>query len=486
MRLRYKLEEVMRWEPLLSHKKRGQATAIGGLLFLMIVIIMTGFMFEISKEQVEMTLIDTERAQERVRISSVFFGKMRTYTNGSETFSVEIKYGSGNPFSANGLEAQEIVGSIQPIPNMNFSSDASGWSFTRAYVNANTGASGSYTTDATGSPTGAGGIFASFIYNPPSGETSQATMNWTARFFVDLTLLGGNVSSAYLSWGKKVVTYRNVVGPAAEKIFIYLKAPNGTEILVDSKEVTSEDADWTQYNGVSLPASFFIESGFYSLTIKSIAELSRSLVESPEFTVYFDDIGITLSNTVYVVEWQAVVELEEPATTINKMEIKMVNRYNVSDVLHTTSIRDYISDKWVRISTSLVSTLPSTTRFSIEEFVANYIGTGAEQQKVRVKVYALKTVPFKAFCDLYELKDLYVAGERDTIIIEVENMGGVSVTAKALWIISPVGAKRYELNLLIKGGDTVLIEMTHKWIPGDHDFKLITTKGTISYFSATA
>ncbi|MEM4311815.1 MAG: hypothetical protein QXX95_05445 [Nitrososphaerales archaeon] len=472
-------------------ERKAQATAIGGLLFLIIVMTLVGFQLEFNQAQVEIGISDAERAEERIEISDVFFGQMKTYTNKTTfppfSWKATVSDG-GNPFT-DGLKAKSTQGILTPIYNMNFTITATPWVFQRSLINATTGASGSVTTEGTDSLSGAPGIFSDFLNNPPPGQTSLAVMNWTVTFFVDLTQLGNTVSSATLSFGKKVVKYLNVVGPSEEKILFYLRKPSATsDTLLHKIRVTQEDANWVHTN-LAIGANNFTQSGFYTLIIQSKAKLSRSSLSTPEFKVLFDDVGIKLVSTVYVADWQATFRIDEPTLIVKKFMTSSITRYNTSDVLQSIYIRDHIAGKWDFLDTSLVGTLPSTKTFKFDlafgPQLQKYIGTGAQLQNITLRFYSIKSSPYKVFSDGIILKDFFVEN-RNSLVITLKNFGGKTVTIKSLWISDASKSKRFELNLLLKGGEEMVRVIDFRWSPGDHNFKIITTRGTAALFSSTA
>jgi len=469
--------------------KKAQATAIGGLLFLVIVMLLVGFQLELNQTQVEMSISDAERAEERVEISDVFFGQIKTYTNSSSfppfTWKANVAAG-GNPFTSGGLMAKQEIGIVRPIPNMNFTESANPWVFQRILTNANTGASGSLTTETIDSLSGSSGIFSDFAFNPPPGQTASAKMNWTLSFFVDLTSLGNTVEVATLSIGKKVVKFVNVVGSG--EINVYLRNPNGDTYKLINFVVTGEDVNWVHINR-AINKNNFTQSGFYTLIVESKAELSRSNVETPEFKVLFDDIGIVLKSTLYVTDWEATFRIDEPVLILKRFMVSIVSRYDVDNVMQSIYIKDHFSNRWDLLDTSFVSTLPTTKTFKFNlafgPQLQRYIGFGPQLQNITLRIVSIHPNSFKAFSNGISLTDFFIQN-RNSLVITIKNLSGKPVTIKSLWISNPSVTKRFELNMLLRGGEEVIRVINFVWTPGDHSFKIVTTKGTVALFSSTA
>ena len=65
--------------------RKGQATILGGVLFLLIAVLLTGYLYEMFSIQREMNLQDAQGNQERLDISDVFFGAKAEYSSPNGT-----------------------------------------------------------------------------------------------------------------------------------------------------------------------------------------------------------------------------------------------------------------------------------------------------------------------------------------------------------------------------------------------------------------
>lgn len=468
-------------------RTRGQATAIGGILFLFIAILIVNFLYEVYNIQAVMNQFDTDRLQEGYRISDVLFGDQKKYS----TQTVTILAGSGtDPFFPSNITSTITVGRMFPIPNMNFSDSADYWSFTRSFYgtgSGSSGASGAYTTDPTGSPSGAGAIYVDFRYNPPPGKYAGAFMNWTTRFYIDLTELGGAaaITFAKLSWGRRITLFDTVTGPspgAKCPITVYFVDPNGVEHQVDGVTVDGADTGWVQRSNLDVSAAFIPTSGWYKIILVSQVELGHSGTGPPKFQAYFDDVGLALYGNIHTIDWYGSFTIEEAPTLVEQIDLSYTGRFNV-----TRSQKLYIMDastnRWVLLGTSTVSTSSRTFKYTfLGSEAQKYISKTGE---IKTRVYASGATPFICAADSMSVKD-YFTGTTGKITVSFTNTGGVSVRLVSLWIVDSMGHHRFDLNINLTPGQTTQHIVAHIWSYGEYTFKAITDKGTIATYTTTA
>ncbi|GBC75314.1 hypothetical protein HRbin06_00632 [archaeon HR06] len=233
----------------------------------------------------------------------------------------------------------------------------------------------------------------------------------------------------------------------------------------------------------------FTQSGFYTIIVESKATLSRSNVETPEFKVLFDDIGILLKSTLYVTDWEATFRIDEPTLILKKFMVSIVSRYDVDNVMQSIYIKDHFANRWDLLDTSFVSTLSTTKTFKFDLAFGHqpqrYIGVGTQLQNITLRIVSIKPNSFKAFSNGISLTDFFIQS-RDSLVITIKNLSGKPVTIKSLWISNPSVTRRFELNMLLRGGEEVIRVINFVWTPGDHSFKIVTTRGTMALFSSTA
>ncbi len=469
-----------------SRGRRGQATAIGSILFLMVTILLINFLYEVYMIQIEMSQFDAERTQERVEISSVFFGDRRTYPSPNST---TISVGSGtDPFNPPYINSTLLSGHTYPLLNMNFTRNDEGWTFTKSYTGTSLGASGAYTTDVPGSPSGAGAIYVDFAYNPPSGSTVSAVMNWTSRFYINLEVLGGSeaVVSVSLSWGRKCVVYTSV---QSADMKVYFENSSGVQSLIDSATITDVDSSWIQRNNIPISLSSVKRSGWYKIIIVTTVTLAHSLAESPEFKAYLDDIGLDIYTKAQVVDWTSTFMINEDPTLIDQLDITYVGHYNIT-LIQSFYVYDFSSERWILFDRSLISSTPRTLKFTL---------AGADVQKyvsadglVKTRVYAVAspTEPFQCIADEHTLSDYY-SGATDRITITFRNSGGVSIRLVSLWIIDSVAHHHFDstsnppFNIFLSPGETGTYTAHLNWTFGKYKFKVVTDKGTMATYAAT-
>jgi len=455
-------------------KTKGQASVIGAILFFTIAILLIGFMYEVYSIQAAMSKFDTDRAQERLEISDALFGDLKTYSNPTATNIT----GLGDPFFMNStfpltINSTLTSGNTFPVPNMNYTTSADYWSFTRSYYGTGLGSTGA---------SGAGGVYADFRYTPPLGRYAGAYMNWTTRFYIDLTELG-SLTSAKLSWGRRVTLFDAVTGPLLGgrcPMRIYLTGPDNVERKIDEVAISEVDASWVQRSNIAVSTSFFPASGWYKIVIVTQVELGWSVFGS-RFQVYLDDIGLILYANIHAVNWYGSFTMAEAPTLVEQIDVSYTGRFNVSRS-QNLYIMDASNNRWVLLGTSAVSTSSRTFKYTF---------TGADVQKyisktgeIKVRVYAVGVETFMCIADSMSVKD-YFTGTTGKITLTFKNTGGVNVQLVSLWIIDSQGHHRFNLDINLSPGQTMQQTIVHSWSYGEYTFKAVTDKGTIAIYSTS-
>ncbi len=467
--------------------KRGQASVLGGVLFLMIAILVVNFLYEVYRVQSAMIQFDSESSQERLDISGVLFGDEKIYPSPNTT---TIITGSGtSPFVTPFINATRTTASSYPISNMNFTSGMDGWTFSRRYFDpqipgttgyvADRGAGGGFDGTVTGSLSGPGVIFSDFEFNPPKDTYTAAEMNWTTRFSVDLEKIG-TVSGANLTWARRCVK----LGLKVQKwptLNVSLREPTGVDHLVDSVNVTSTEGSWSYADKVLDPA-WFTSSGWYSLVI----ELSDVQTHEPSpnkevgIRVLLDDMILSLRSQSFVTDWYGSFQISEAPGLLSELDLFYTGHYNTS-VSQYISIMDATTSKWVQIDRSIISTSSYTRRFVLTgPDIQRYISSTG----VHLRVYSVDTAPFQAVADALTVRDYY-PGTTNRIVITFKSSGGMSTRIVSLWVIDSVGHHRYDLDLIISPGETKTYVIPYPWSPGEYTFKAVTARGTVALYVAT-
>ena len=112
-------------------RTRGQAEAIGAVMFFVISLILMSFLYEVSQSQYAVIQYDTERVNEKLEITNTIFGGAKSNYPKSTTPS-----GSGAITNLNASDQQYVTfdgasGYLKqyPVSNMNFTYNRNGWLF---------------------------------------------------------------------------------------------------------------------------------------------------------------------------------------------------------------------------------------------------------------------------------------------------------------------------------------------------------------------
>lgn len=468
----------MRW---LRRSRRGQATAIGAVLFFVVSVVMVNFLYEVFMTQTEMNQFDAQRAQEKFEIDEVVFGALNTYRKNASSYgNITITTGTtANNTFVPGVVSVNTTGTSYPILNMNFTAGYTGWFFTKSYYGTGSGsmgAAGFHSTDSIGSPSGPGSVYSDFAYNPPSGKLAGAVMNWTARFFVDTTKLG-TVTKTVLSIGKKCTTFVGVDGSRAY-LKVYLN-----ETLVYNEDITGADTSWSQVHRVisSPPWS----TGWYSLILNLDVTLRHLGTGPPELKIYYDDVGIQIQTSSHVTDWKALFYIYSTKTTTRDLNLDVTTHYQTSQPIEQqVYIKDVARGSWVLLGKATMSTSSATLSYSIEgSAVQDYI---SDDRKVEVRVYTVHTANFSCVADDLTLTALAVGvGGQNQIIITFENTGGVEVRLVSLWIIGSSGHTQKGFDLRVSPASKKTYVANYDWSTGKYTFKVISDKGNMAVLTTT-
>jgi len=313
----------------LKRSERGQATAIGAVLFFIIVILLTNFLYEVYNTQAAMNQFDGERVQEKIEISNSFFGGIRSnYPTGTTPI------GSGPISSLRSTDQNYITfdsqfGRIQQqaISNMNFTYDKSGWLFhmTSGATGVTAGFSPSEGRPSPGS--GTGSLFTS-LEGPNLGPY---WLNWTYYF----TYSGGQPLSAYFSWGRKVETWMQI---QKSTLYVTLHGPSPSlPITIKSADVNGSSPDqgtWFYEADLPVPTSAFSTPGAYQLNLA----LNVQTKPNGDIRMLFDDVGIIMDVTSgWTTDWYGTFTLNESLSALTKLKLQYTGHYSGEELSGTYS-----------------------------------------------------------------------------------------------------------------------------------------------------
>jgi len=470
---------------LLENTRRGQATILGGVLFLLIAMLLTGYLFELFTVQREMNQQDLESTRERLEITDVFFGSKAEYTSPNST---TITTGTGtfdtsenaDPYA--NINSTFTYGITDPLGNGDFQRNADGWYFSYSYIDATHGASGAYSTEPTGSQTGPGAIYMDFYYDPSPSSFSYATLNWSAPIYFDLDAIDElAIENVTLSYG----FFTSIADPGKisdATLSVFVVNSTGSEYSIPSIDVDDESLAWEEPSNIDI-SDAVSGSDWYTLKFSVYVKLKKSGSGRPEHRLFLDDIEVNVHFQNHVLDWEYVYTLNQDPTDISELEMSFTGHYNKS-IIQALSVIDQTNDRHVLLSQATISEADVKLTFPISGTdIQRYIDQ--ETNNITFRVYAVSSDAFQNIAATPTL-DVSYTGTRDTILIPIQNTGGVPVSVTSIWINDYTGHTQYEVDFQIGPGQTYIYEASHAWTPGEYMIKAITTKGSMTVTTVTA
>jgi type II secretory pathway pseudopilin PulG len=465
-----------------NEPRRGQATILGGVMFLLIAVLLTGYLLEMFSIQREMNLRDAQANQERLDISDVFFGAEAEYTSPNAT-SIQTGMGTFNtsidadPYFA--INSTDTDGVFNPLGNGDFTSGTDGWFFTYSYVDASYGAAGAWTTEPTGAQTGPGAVWMDFYFNPDPGNRAYATLNWSSPVYFDLEAVGvASIDDIFLNYGFFTTIHDSV---QSSTLNVYL-VNSTNEFLIDSTSISGVDDQWQIVEDEDLTSAIG-SSGWYTLVFSADIELRHAGSGRPEFRLFLDDVEFEMNFQAHVMDWNFTYTLNQDSTTLSDLEMVFSSHYNTS-AIQSIYIIDRTSDRSVPLSRSSMSDSDVKLTFPISgSDIQNYIDQSSNN--ITFRIYSVSSNPFQHMGATPTL-DVAFTGTKEKILISLRNFGGVSFTVKSIWINDYSGHTQKEVDLRVNPGDIYTYQAAYNWTAGEFTIKVITAKGSKATTTATA
>ena len=457
--------------------RRGQAAIFGALFFLMIAFLLVNFLFEIHRVQTSVSKLNLEREKEELEITDVIPGEIETQQkNREKPDGITVTLGSteDDVFSS-GVIAEHDVAEYYLISNMNFTGSSEGWVFTRAYSGSHLNsmeAEGHYTTEAVGSPSGAGSLCTCFLGNPQEGNVIRAVMNWTTHFYVGSELAEG-VNSTLLSIGSRSMVFHGVAENATVKVLL-------NNSILWSRSVGGVDYDWIED---TRDISYSWSEGWYEFVVMVQVGLVHSEEALPMFMLYLDDIGITLKKNAYVTEWSALFDLNLERTCCKRGSLTLATEYRLeAPVLQWVYVRDFTRSAWVLLGTSRLSINPTTVRYSLSsDHIGCYLSSSGE---VEVRIYSVSEENFTCKAEFISLEAVSQGLEaQNKAVILLRNLGSLGIRIVSVWIICPTEHRRIAVDLYLAPESTGSLTVNQPLHTDVYTLKVVTERGNILVYN---
>ena len=502
-------------------RRRGLSEMIGALFILVLLAVAFGFsLVMFNSFTAYQSAVDT-RAQYNAQLPREQMGFNRVVFGASQAYSP-------NPGFI-GTFSSSAPADFYPITNMNFTSSSAGWVFTRVYLQPGVyGMSGNFDPiTATGSPSGPGSIFTDFTYNPGSGNTVEAIGNWTTQF----TLPPGEVAS--LSSGAGVIKFslgqflaidNQGLSSSPPTISVYLQDANtGKTVTVVSSALAS--TVWSETYGIPFPVgafanslaaqeSFFTgSSGTYNFILEAVESLKGQKSTLSEVRVIFDDSGIQLALSNYYSSTSCpTFKINQDPLSVQDLTLSVTSSYT-TPVTQTVYMWDFAQGTFTQVDIASIGST-ATTRFidlgglaggasEVQQFLQTATTSvsppGCPNDPIStspgyaiMKVYSVGGASFTGTLSAAILTAYYTDTSR--LSMAIANSGTETIHLVGFWIIGSSGATQYASTLPVPRnfsewlapGQTLSVTVNYSWTPGGYTLELVSARGNIFTFSATA
>jgi hypothetical protein len=429
-----------------------------------------------------MNQLDWEKMQEDVKITDVArAGETWSYNPSGYAPSGSTSLVSG---SVSNLKSDDGVymifrsynsgnTTVQPIANMNFTSDATGWVYGES---ADTVATGAWDTD--------------------SGRTDPGCYNFT---IVD------NLATAFYSIDQ-FINYSFTVDPLPSQAIVYgsvrLTSDDDFLFWAEIRLVRPDNSVTTVWVGDTYSGSTAFDSGWINVTVDASSNFTLtgtyqlslfthsetddlgSAATKATLVHYWDDAGITLTVPKYTSE----VEFTGSSNTEDWSQLSWtvdsawtVGSVNVTLQLFNYTLGDYPTSENGYIAYTSGDT-PNIDETKNQTITVNPTDFRNATGYWRMKIKGVKATDtqFDFKVDWIEFKVVTDSGTLFTF----ENAGSLTSHVVSLWIINSTNHRRYDANLFINSGEEATYIRADIRLPSTPFIaKVVTERGNMAVFA---
>ncbi len=426
-------------------------------------------------------------------------------------------------------------GSQEAISNMNMTNSAAGWTF---YTTSSQVIGGFDPIEGNGVPgSGVGSLFIGAAYL----RNAIVDGNLSTRFFVNPSSTGvGTITNSILTFAYFMpaanVAGACIVSSGGVVFNIYLVDestgyPNSGRNYLITSITDSGDQNWnyiygnaalnTLANGSPL-SSVFVDKGYYALIIQTIIQFSSSKScanSAPRFYGYYDDIGLSYSYTSLSSDWYYTFAVSQSPVSVKTLSFSVTSFYNVSDVLQSVYLYDWVLNSWDLFSTSTVSTTPSTVSLTINvtntgQFSAQNLVSSSGH--VELRVYSVRpttglplgthemetditsigqsgasgfSVGISFTSNSAFTVSVYNAGPQPINIVElgiIDSQGHSYINASGITFYNGTFSKQITYGPTIDPLQTITTQIGYSWTSGTMTLVFVTSLGNVFIFNEKA
>lgn len=381
---------------------------------------------------------------------------------------------------------------------------------------------------------GAGSLFIGAAYV----RGSVVEGNLTTRFYVDPTSSGvGAITNSVLSFAYFMpaanIADACVLSSGGITFNVYLVdhsigfANSGKNYLLTTI-TDSGDQNWNYLRGSTAMTSLangsplssvLVDKGYYALVIETVIQFSGSKSCSntiPRFYGYYDDIGLSYSYSSLSSDWYYTFAVSQKPINVKTLSFSITSFSNVSNILQSVYIYDWVLNSWDLFSTSTISTTPTTDSMTInatnpDQFGAQNLVSSGGLVELRVySVHPTSGLPAGAHEMETDIRSIGQSGGsglnvsilstlNSALTISVFNEGSQPINIVSLGIIDSNGhsyingsgilfyngtfSNNITYSPTINPLQTVTTQLGYTWTTGDMTLVFVTSLGNVFVFS---
>ncbi|MDG6991295.1 MAG: hypothetical protein JRM99_07760 [Nitrososphaerota archaeon] len=490
-----------------ARKRKGLSEMIGALFILVLLVVSFSFALLMFDSFTGYQNAVNTRAQYNSQLAREQIGFTSTIFGASAAYNFQ---GSGTLTSAAG-------GNLYPVANMNFTSGATGWVFTRNYPSPGGLMVGEFDpVKFVGSKSGPGDVFVD--YQAPGGIKVSAVGNWTYQFTLssaEISALSSGTSTLKLSLGENLVNPGS--SSATTTVSYILQDAEHPKSKVITFPVTLPASGWslqTYTPALATQQAFFSSSsGVYNLIIRTFISIGSASSTPSEETLYFDDAGAVLSLTGFssaaICPYFAVAPLA--ANLTQDVSLSLTSSYT-QGVTQTVYLYSFESGVFVPVGSASVGSSAFTNLIDVsglaggisdpQRFIQTTSATvtppgcssiATSDGYVIAKVYSVASAAsFSGSLSSGVLTDFYT--DTGHVSFTVTNTGSSAVHLVSFWITGSTGPTQFASTLSggsffgewVAPGQTVSATLAYAWSPGDYTIELVSSLGGVFTEAVTA
>ena len=464
---------------------------------------------------------DTQKNQEKLSISQVFYGGTQSYTptqayvagsTCNNLCGVNMTTASSGRFGGTIMNQNNTLyhayapfnftspmnnPTLQALSNSNFTSNTNGWTFAST-----SSVSGDFSSS-NGNPSPGSGVGSMELYFTCVG-TATFKGNATTRFYINPSSGGvGPIANSQFSWAEYVPVL-NSRSISSATLTVYLvdenTAPSFTTYTLTQLSLAGPDASWKYRTAISslqsggTIASKLVHTGYYDIVINLNVQTTSKCYS--QYFFYFDDIGLNyLGNSyfLYQTDWAYTFVLAQASSVVTQLSFSLTTAYNQTSPTQSVYLYDWLNKKYLlfsNVTTSVGADVISVNVNFNSTLAPQNLINGANELVLRVQsvAYATSSTVHRIETDVQSSAYLSLTvwySSSNAVTFTLQNQGPVQMEVVSLVIIDAGGHHYFNstttpaFDVVLYPGKVVVTQIQYSWVPGLSTFYFVTARGNV-------